>query len=159
VVQPVEQTQGLRAGFVSRVAADMVDGAVVLLVGAVAALVVAMVRSLVGVGAFHLPRLRALGTLGGASAVFFLYLAFFWGTTGRTLGKQLVGLRVVTAAGGSLRAGRAALRAALCVVFPVGLLWVLVSRRNAAVHDLLLRTAVVYDWHARRPASSVPAAG
>ena len=28
--------------------------------------------------------------------------------------------------------------------------WILVSRRNAGIHDLVCRTAVVYDWRARR---------
>jgi uncharacterized RDD family membrane protein YckC len=32
------------------------------------------------------------------------------------------------------------------VLFPAGLLWVLASRRNASVQDLIVGTAVVYDW-------------
>jgi hypothetical protein len=39
----------------------------------------------------------------------------------------------------------AAARAFFCTVFPLGLLWVLVSQRNHSVQDVLLRTAVVYD--------------
>ena len=41
--------------------------------------------------------------------------------------------------------------ARVCVLFPAGLLWVLVSRRNAAVHDLLTRSAVIYDWSYHAP--------
>jgi uncharacterized RDD family membrane protein YckC len=37
-------------------------------------------------------------------------------------------------------------RAVLYVLFPAGLLWVLASRRNASVQDLVVGTAVVYDW-------------
>lgn len=33
-----------------------------------------------------------------------------------------------------------------CVLFPAGLLWVLASRRNDSVQDLVVRTAVIYDW-------------
>jgi hypothetical protein len=32
------------------------------------------------------------------------------------------------------------------VAFPIGLLWVLVSRKNASVQDLIVRSAVVYYW-------------
>lgn len=144
-----ERSQGLRAGFVSRVAADLVDGVVVIVLGVVLVLVVVMVRSLVGTASLRMPTLRTAGVLGGGSGLLFVYLAFFWATTGKTLGKQLVGLRVVTGRGASLGVGRATLRAALCVLVPIGLLWVLVSRRNRALHDLLLRTAVVYDWRSR----------
>jgi uncharacterized RDD family membrane protein YckC len=34
----------------------------------------------------------------------------------------------------------------LYVLFPLGLLWILASRRNASVQDLILGTAVLYDW-------------
>jgi uncharacterized RDD family membrane protein YckC len=34
----------------------------------------------------------------------------------------------------------------LYVLFPAGLLWILASRRNASLQDLIVRTAVVYDW-------------
>jgi hypothetical protein len=34
---------------------------------------------------------------------------------------------------------------------PAGLLWILASRRNASVEDLVVGTVVVYDW-AYRPA-------
>ncbi len=142
----IDRPQGLRAGFVSRVSADLVDGAVVVIAGALIVALVAMVRSLVGSRAFELPGIQVSGALGGGSGLLFVYLTFFWGTTGKTLGKQLVGLRVVLDRGAALRMSRAALRAALCVLFPFGLLWVLVSRRNASVQDLLLGTAVIYDW-------------
>jgi hypothetical protein len=35
-------------------------------------------------------------------------------------------------------------RAVLCVIFPVGLLWVLVSQENRSAQDLVLRTSVIY---------------
>ena len=58
--------------------------------------------------------------------------------------------------GGRLPHARALLRAVLCVLFPVGLLWVLISRRNYAVHDLLVRSAVVYDWRYHAPPEEPP---
>lgn len=140
----------MRAGFVSRVSADLVDGVAVVVAGAVIVLLVTMIRSLVRSSPFVLPRLRSFGTLGVGSGLLFVYLTFFWGTTGKTPGKQLVGLRVVGDRGAGVRIGRAGLRAALCVLFPMGLLWVLVSAQNASIQDLLLRTAVIYDWRPRR---------
>jgi uncharacterized RDD family membrane protein YckC len=45
--------------------------------------------------------------------------------------------------------GRSLLRAVTCVVFPIGLFWAALSKRNASVQDLVFGTSVVYDWHER----------
>lgn len=73
-------------------------------------------------------------------------LAIVWGTTGRSYGSLLLGLRVRGVHGRRLGWPRAVLRAALCVVFPAGLLWVAISPRRRSVQDILLRSVVVYDW-------------
>jgi uncharacterized RDD family membrane protein YckC len=62
------------------------------------------------------------------------------------VGKQLAGLRVVDGGGRRLSLWRSLTRAVLYVLFPAGLLWVLASRRNASLQDLIVRTAVIYDW-------------
>jgi uncharacterized RDD family membrane protein YckC len=36
------------------------------------------------------------------------------------------------------------LRAVACVVFPVGLLWVVVDKRRRSLQDIVFRTRVVY---------------
>jgi uncharacterized RDD family membrane protein YckC len=64
---------------------------------------------------------------------------------GGTWGDRVLALRVTDADGRRLRWRRSAMRAVLCTVFPVGLAWVLVSRENRSVQDLILGTAVVYD--------------
>jgi uncharacterized RDD family membrane protein YckC len=71
------------------------------------------------------------------------------------VGKQVAGLRVVDRAGRRLSLGRSFCRAVLYVLFPAGLLWVLASRRNASVQDLIVGTAVLYDW-AYHPADEAP---
>jgi hypothetical protein len=43
----------------------------------------------------------------------------------------------------------ALLRAALNVVFPLGLAWVAISRQNRSVQDVALGTSVIYDWTVR----------
>jgi uncharacterized RDD family membrane protein YckC len=138
--------QGHRAGFASRVVADLVDLGVAWLLGLSALLVAGVVRYLLAGPPFQLPVLpRWLDVTGGA-AIAAGYLAFSWAATGRSVGKQLAGLRVVDRAGRRLSLRRALARAVLYVLFPAGLLWVLASRRNASVQDLLVGTAVVYDW-------------
>jgi uncharacterized RDD family membrane protein YckC len=138
--------QGHRAGFVSRVAADAIDLGVVWALGLAALLFAGVVRYLLTGPPFRTPVLPSwLGAAAG-SAIAVGYLASGWASTGRTVGKQVAGLRVVDRPGRRLPVRRALLRAVLCVAFPAGLLWVLVSRYNASIQDLLVGTAVVYDW-------------
>lgn len=51
-------------------------------------------------------------------AIGVLYLTYFWVTTGRTPGKQVLGLRVVDPADRRLRVWRAGARAILCLLSP-----------------------------------------
>jgi uncharacterized RDD family membrane protein YckC len=57
-----------------------------------------------------------------------------------------MGLRVLNRGGEPLRLYGAFVRALFCVVFPIGLVWVAVSRENRSAQDMVLRTSVVYDW-------------
>jgi uncharacterized RDD family membrane protein YckC len=79
-------------------------------------------------------------------ALLVLYLTFSWTASGRTLGKQVMGLRVADQDAGRLRGGRALVRAILCATFPFGLLWCAIDRRHRALHDLVVRSTVAYDW-------------
>jgi uncharacterized RDD family membrane protein YckC len=74
------------------------------------------------------------------------YWTIGWATTGRTIGNLVMGLRVVSRKGQHPHWAGAALRAAFCAFFPFGLLWVIVSRSNRSVQDVVLRTSVIYDW-------------
>ena len=143
--------QGHRAGFASRIVADAVDLVAVWVLLLALLVAVGATRYLLVGPPFKLPvdSVSETGPLGVLIAIG--YLTFGWATTGRTPGKQLAGLRAVSRGGDRLSPARAALRAVLCVVFPDGLLWVLISRRNYAVHDLLVRSAVVYDWYYHAP--------
>ena len=127
-------------------AADGVDFVIVQLVFALILCGIALARFLFGNQPFSLPR-PVIGVTSTAEYLLVIaYLAWGWASTGRTPGKALLGLRVITDHGARLRPTRATARAALCALFPFFLAWALVSRRNAGVHDLLLSTAVVYDW-------------
>ena len=88
-------------------------------------------------------------TWGAAGLLLTGYLAVSWVGSGRTYGNHVMGLRVVNRHGRRLRAFVALLRAVCYVIFPLGLLWVLVSGHNRSLQDLVLRTSVIYDWDVR----------
>jgi uncharacterized RDD family membrane protein YckC len=149
--------QGHRAGFASRVVADAIDLGVAWLLGLSALLAAGVARYLLTGPPLRLPVLPNWldGVAGAAVAV--TYLALSWAATGRSVGKQIAGLRVVDRAGRRLSVWRSFARALLYVLFPAGLLWVLASRRNASVQDLVVRTAVLYDWAYHAPDEAIAA--
>jgi uncharacterized RDD family membrane protein YckC len=75
-----------------------------------------------------------------------VYLTAGWWSSGRTLGKQMMGLRVVRWDGNPLGFWRALFRALLCASFFPALLLALVNRRNRGLEDVACRTVVTYDW-------------
>jgi uncharacterized RDD family membrane protein YckC len=138
--------QGQRAGLVTRSAAGVVDGLVVLLVVVLGGLGVTGVRFVLHPRGFDpgpTSLWPSLGILLGAMTV---YLAVAWTVVGRTYGCHLMGLRVAGRQGRMPRPLVALARAVLCVLFPIGLLWCAVGRSRRSVQDLLLGTRVLYDW-------------
>lgn len=80
----------------------------------------------------------------------YLYMAVGLTITGRTPGKSLLGLKVVTRTGQPLGAGRASARVLAeplsFVAFGLGLVGIVIGRERRALHDVIAGTAVVYDW-------------
>lgn len=148
----VRESQGLRAGVVSRLIADAVDLVVVVLIALLLLLTVSGIRGLVG-SDFEFVALPqpARGILAGLLLV--AYLGYGWGLEGRTPGKLVMGLRVVGGDGSDLSPARGLARAVLCVAFPPGILWSAVDRRHASLQDLVLGTAVVHSWGFEGPPS------
>ena len=138
--------QGGRAGFVSRVLADAIDLLVaqVIFVGILVG--IGTVRFLVTRRNFQIAAPDLWVTIAAQWLIIVAYLTTTWSSTGRSVGKSILGLRVVDRAGAPLTAFRAFLRAGFCATFYPTLLWIFVSRRNAALHDLLFGTQVRYDW-------------
>ena len=138
--------QGQRAGMISRLLASAID--LVAVAGIIGAgyLAVSAVMFLWSPSKFHFPSLDRTWLLAAGGAVLFCYLSASWVVTGKTLGNRLLGLRVVNYQGEALRVPGAAIRAALCVVFPIGIFYVAVSRDNRSVADVVLRTSVIYAW-------------
>lgn len=121
----------------------MAEESLSIAIGFASAVVTALARAFESVR----PKPLVMFWIGWIVLVF--YLAFGWSGTGRTLGKQLLGLRVVDHHGERLRFGVAFLRALFCGVFPFTLFWCAISSANRDVADIILRTSVVYDWRIR----------
>jgi uncharacterized RDD family membrane protein YckC len=77
-----------------------------------------------------------------------VYLTCFWTLAGQTPGMRLLGLRVTSVDGGSLRLGRALLRLGGMVLAALPLMagyaLILVDARRQGLHDKLARTLVLY---------------
>ena len=147
--------QGKRAGIVSRTTANVIDVVIVVVFVISVWLGWAALRFLFDPRNFEMPMPPRGFVLVIGYVTFALYLGVSWATAGRSIGGGLMGLRVVNFRGEQLRPAGALLRGAFCAIFPLGLLWVVVSRENRAVQDLVLRTSVIYDWDVhRRPRES-----
>ncbi len=138
--------QGRTAGLVTRGVAAVVDGIVVLLVLLLLYATVAGVLFVLSPRAFQLPGGGLILSLTAAVALAIVYLGVSWWLNGSTYGDRLMGLRVVARQGQRLPLAAALLRAMFCVALPVGLAWVAVDAENRSLQDIVLRTAVVYDW-------------
>jgi len=143
--------QGQRAGIVSRFLADAIDLLVIVAAVVGVYFAVSAAKFLLHPRHFSWPEPSALylSTLGWILLV--VYLTIGWAGTGRTWGKSVLGLRVVSSHDVGLPLWRAFVRAVLCALFPIGLFWSAVSSRNESVQDLLVRTTVVYDWGPKLP--------
>jgi uncharacterized RDD family membrane protein YckC len=138
--------QGRRAGLVTRFAAAVIDGLCVALALLAGYLGLSGLLFIVDPRGFTFPSPDLLLSLTAAFVVTVLYLTVGWWLAGRSYGSLVMGLRVLNPWGGRLHLVGAFVRAVLCTIFPVGLLWVAVSRDNRSAQDVVLRTSVVYDW-------------
>jgi uncharacterized RDD family membrane protein YckC len=81
------------------------------------------------------------------------YHVLLWYFAGQTIGKSLIGLRVVPLKGGRVQIWRGILRylgyypSALCL--GLGFLWIILDKRRMGWHDKIARTCVIYTWEAR----------
>jgi uncharacterized RDD family membrane protein YckC len=155
-----ERLQGGRAGFVSRVAANGVDFVVVEAIYFGVLIGIAVVRFLVTRKDFSVVAPDVWVTVLAQWFIIVTYLGTNWASTGRSIGKIMLGLQVLRANDAALTPRRAFTRAIVCATLWPSLLWIFVSKRNAALHDVALHTKVVYSWRhpdarvGNRPVSS-----
>jgi uncharacterized RDD family membrane protein YckC len=144
-----EAFQGEAAGLVTRGLAAVIDVTVVAAI---------MLAAYVGVSAavfawnprtFRFPAPSALLTVAVAGAIATGYLAIGWWIAGRTYGSAVLGLRVVDSGGGHIGFVPALVRAAVCALFPIGLTLCAIDPKRRGLHDMVIRSRVIYDWRQR----------
>jgi uncharacterized RDD family membrane protein YckC len=145
--------EGTYAGGASRLIGYVIDTVIITTSFAVGAAVVEYIVSRVSPVELDLND-DAPWIAGTALGVWsFVYFAYSLATTGRTIGKAIVGTRVYRADGSDLGAARAVVRVLATslsfVLFGVGFLFILVRKDRRALHDLIAGTCEVYWW--RRP--------
>jgi uncharacterized RDD family membrane protein YckC len=161
-ISSVDRTlAGHYAGFVSRLAAFMIDLTLLLIA---LTLATSFFNALVGL--FNLDALlgRFMGAAGftgtimaaiaGLSGILLVsaYIVIGWSINGQTVGNLLLGIRVVGHEGGRVSFSRAVLRLLGAYISGfllfIGFLWALFDGRRQGWHDKLAGTVVVYDWPA-----------
>ncbi len=133
------------AGLVTRGLAAVIDLLVVLLIMSALYAGLVLVRLVYSPAAFSLPSLNVVFSTVITFAVAVVYLTGCWTVSGSTAGAVVMGLRVVGRRSQQVRLLVGLLRAIGCVVFPIGLLWVVVDRRRRSLQDIAFRTRVIYS--------------
>ena len=141
-----QQLQGHPAGFFSRAVASATDVVLVLCVYVIGVVVASIAWDLFFSNSVSVSVPPHWLNVLMVWIVLVLYLTAGWASAGRTLGKQMMGLRVSRSNGSRLRFQRAFLRAALCATFFPVLLLALVNRCNRGLEDVVFGTVVAYDW-------------
>jgi uncharacterized RDD family membrane protein YckC len=75
------------------------------------------------------------------------YLVYFWTTSGQTIGKKVMGVKVVTTDGELVGVGKAILRiigyAISGIVFYLGFIWIIFDSEKQGWHDKIAGTYVI----------------
>jgi uncharacterized RDD family membrane protein YckC len=153
------QVSGRYAGPASRLAAFFLDLGVVLATFVMSTSVITYtVKLLTGHQIDRSP--NGLWWTIGLVTWWFVYEWIGLAVAGRTVGKALVGLRVVAADGSPLAQRQSLLRviarALSFILLGIGFIMALFTRDRRALHDRLVRTCVVYDWGDRPAAMPAP---
>lgn len=169
IAPPPDSLRGHTAGFVTRYVAFLIDVGVIV---GVSFLTITMTR--VTFNFFGLDRIyemltadldigmrkvllsstaRWLVSLTAGFLTFGVYSVLSWLLVGKTVGKALMGLRVLGQDGRPVTVRQAIIRAVSYylsgLALFIGFLWVLVDDRRQTWHDKLAKTIVVYEWDAR----------
>ncbi len=151
-VKPVEGRQGHYAGAVTRLVAFAADVGASWGLFTLGAAALAFSVQLVTGQKFTITNYQ-VASLVAATVWEFLYFAYQWALSGRTIGMAVLGIRVVTADGAAIGPRQAIVRTLALplsfLLFGLGFLGILTNRHRWALHDRIAGTAVVYSWDAR----------
>ena len=144
--------QGHYAGAVSRLAAFAADVGAAWGVYTVGVLLVNAALKLVSGHSYTFGQNKIVSFV--ALAIWeFVYFAYQWAVSGKTLGMAILGLQVVTREGGPISARQAAIRTIglgiSLLTLGIAFLGIVFQRERRALNDFMAGTAVVYDWDAR----------
>ncbi len=143
------EVTGRYAGPVSRVAAFAIDATITFWAFTLGTAGLAWIGSNLGI------TLPGIFDAGWAKVVlFWLWCFSYWwiglALTGRTVGKGVIGLRILQADGDPITSGEAAVRTLVLPIsfltLGIGVLLVLFSPRRLTWHDIAAGTCEVYDW-------------
>jgi uncharacterized RDD family membrane protein YckC len=151
-VKPVEGRQGHYAGAVSRLVAFGADVGASWALFTLGAAALAFTIQLASGTTISISNHQAISLI--AAVIWeFLYFAYQWTLSGKTIGMAVLGIRVVKTDGSPIGARQAVIRTLTLplsiIVFGLGFLGILTNRRRYAWHDRFAKTAVVYSWDAR----------
>jgi uncharacterized RDD family membrane protein YckC len=150
--EPIAGRQGHYAGAVSRLVAFAADVGASWGLFTLAAAALSFSIQLVSGTKFSLTNYQ-IASLVAAVVWEFVYFAYQWSLSGKTIGMAVLGIRVVRTDGSPIGPRQAVIRTlALPLSFlllGLGFLGILTNRNRYALHDRLAGTAVIYSWDAR----------
>lgn len=122
------------ASFGKRLLSYLIDGLIIAAIGAVAGVVIGILG------------LEILGNIIGVP-IAIGYFGYFWTSTGATIGKSVLKLKVVDADGNLISWGGAILRYVGYIVSAValmlGFIWIIFDAKNQGWHDKIAGTFVI----------------
>ena len=144
--------QGNYAGGISRLVAFIIDILVIWVLYVFGSGAVSIASQLI-TGHSYVVSKHQIAALIVLVAWGFLYFAYQWALSGKTVGMAILGIQVVSADGSPIAGRQAVIRTLTLplsfIVFFLGLLGILINRERRAWHDHFARTCVVYSWDAR----------
>jgi uncharacterized RDD family membrane protein YckC len=147
-LEPPASNKVTVVGFVPRLLAAIIDGAMVGFHGFMLAFVIGMIAVFLDMfrmekSSGSLELLMLLCVLGFS----IVYYVGFWTTDGQTVGKTVLGLKVVGTGGSQLSTGKALLRyigyIVNVIVLSIGFVWAAFDHRRQGWHDKIAGTVVV----------------
>jgi uncharacterized RDD family membrane protein YckC len=150
--EPIAGRQGHYAGAVSRLVAFAADVGASWGLFTLGAAALSFSIQLVSGTKFSLTNYQ-IASLVAAVVWEFIYFAYQWSLSGKTIGMAVLGIRVVRTDGSPIGPRQAVIRTITLplsfLLLGLGFLGILTNRNRHALHDRLAGTAVVYSWDAR----------